>query len=100
MKKRIWLAILLVVALCGAAQVSAHVRNVQTFSTGYFQNGFRSIPAPPDSKYCALSTVTTTINVSATKYCTIDQQNGVFVLKAFADRNSGVNCSMTCFSSR
>ncbi|MGI9295292.1 MAG: hypothetical protein ACR2PS_15040 [Pseudomonadales bacterium] len=101
MKKRNLLVSVLVIGLCGAAQVNATSKNiaVKTYSTGYFQNNKIPITAYDGTQFCALSTMTNLINVQATTYCTIRVKDGKFVLEGFADRNAGVNCSMTCFSS-
>ena len=103
MKKHSLLVSLLLIGLCGVAQVNATPKKidlaVKTYSTGYFHNGIRTVRAEPDTQYCALSTMTNFINLVASNYCTINVQNGVFVLTAYAAPNAGVNCSMTCFSS-
>ena len=74
---------------------------VDAYSTGYFQNGVRRVSTSPGTTYCALSTVSTFINLVESKYCTLDRtSNNVYVLTAFAGQNAGVNCSMQCLSSK
>ena len=92
---------LLVIGLIGAAQVHAAPEQlsvaVKTYSTGYFHNGIRTVPATHNTQSCTLST-TTTLGTVASNHCTIKMQNGSFVLTGYAAPNAGVNCAMTCMS--
>ena len=73
---------------------------VSSYSTGFFQNGIRTVAAEAASTYCALTTTTNLTNIVSLKYCTVTRKDGVFLLTAFADSNGGVNCSMSCFATR